>query len=315
MGQSAELGQFLRVMRARMSPEAAGLPTTSTARRVPGLRREEVAHLAGVSTDYYARLEQGRQIRPSQAVVDAVARALHLDTTERAHMLDLLHNCPPSSKSPAPVQRVRPGLWQLLDAIGDTPALVLGRRTDVLSSNRMANLLFTDFSDLPVRERNLSRWIILEPGARELFRDWKAVAAETVAALRVDVGRHPNDPQANQLVGELAVTSEPFRQWWAGHHVTTRSAGRVRLHHPTVGDLELDFETLALSDDGDQSLRIYSTKPGSPSHDALRLLSSWAHSESNSDNPLSADPLSADPLSGDLGFDASPMGRESTHNP
>jgi len=290
MGQSAEFGQFLRVMRARMRPEALGLPATSTTRRVPGLRREEIAQLAGVSTDYYTRMEQGRQIRPSQAVLDAVAHALQLDATERAHMLDLMQNCPPSSKSPAPVQRVRPGLWQLLDAIGDTPAMVLGRRTDVLSSNRMANLLFTDFSDLPVRERNLSRWIILEPVARELFRDWKTVAAETVAALRVDVGRHPNDPLANQLIGELAVTSEPFRQWWAGHHVTMRSSGTVRLHHPTVGDLELDFETLTLPDDGDQSLLIYSTRPGSPSHDALRLLSSWASSELEQQPPPTARP-------------------------
>lgn len=310
MGQSAEFGQFLRVMRARMQPEAMGLATSSTARRVAGLRREEVAQLAGVSTDYYTRLEQGRQIRPSRGVVDAVARALQLDVTERAHMLDLLHNCPPSSKSPAPVQRVRAGLWQLLEAIGDTPALVLGRRTDVLSSNRMANLLFTDFSDLPVRERNLSRWIILEPDARELFRDWKAVAAETVAALRVDVGRHPNDPLANHLVGELAVTSEDFRQWWAGHHVTTRSAGTVRLHHRTVGDLELDFETLALPDDGDQSLRIYSAKPGSPSQDALRLLSSWAHSESTKDKPRSADPLA-----GDLDIGGTPTSRAIKHGP
>ncbi len=285
MGQSAEFGQFLRVMRARMRPEAAGLPTTTTLRRVPGLRREEIAQLAGVSTDYYTRLEQGRQIRPSQAVVDAVARALQLDVTERAHMLDLLHNCPPSSKSPAPVQRVRPGLWQLLDAIGDTPALVLGRRTDVLSSNRMANLLFTDFSHLPVPERNMTRWIILEPGARDLFPDWKTVAAEAVGALRVDVGRHPNDPQTNPLVGELAVTSEHFRQWWAGHHVTMRPSGTVRLHNPTVGDLELDFETLALPDDADQTLRIYTAKPGSASQDALRLLSSWAHSESESGDP------------------------------
>jgi hypothetical protein len=130
-----------------------------------------------------------------------------------------------------------------------------------------------------------------------------------VAALRVDVGRHPNDPLANHLVGELAVTSEDFRQWWAGHHVTTRSAGTVRLHHGTVGDLELDFETLALPDDGDQSLRIYSAKPGSPSHDALRLLSSWAH-ESTKDQPLSADSLA-----GDLPVGATPTGRECKHNP
>jgi transcriptional regulator with XRE-family HTH domain len=304
MGQSAEFGQFLRVMRARMQPETVGLPTTSAARRVPGLRREEIAQLAGVSTDYYTRLEQGRQIRPSQAVVDAVARALALDATERAHMLDLLHNCPPSSRSPAPVQRVRPGLWQLLDAIGDTPALVLGRRTDVLSSNRMANLLFTFFSDLPVRQRNLTRWIILEPEARELFRDWKSVAAETVGALRVDVGRHPNDPQTSQLVGELAVTSEDFRQWWARHHVRMRPSGTVRLHHPTVGDLELEFETLVLPDDGDQTLRIYSAEPGSPSQDALRLLSSWAHSETGSHNPMP----------GDRNVAASPTGTKSNHN-
>jgi transcriptional regulator with XRE-family HTH domain len=305
MGQSAEFGQFLRVMRARMRPEAAGLPTTTTLRRVPGLRREEIAQLAGVSTDYYTRLEQGRQIRPSQAVVDAVARALQLDVTERAHMLDLLHNCPSSSKSPSPVQRVRPGLWQLLDAIGDTPALVLGRRTDVLSSNRMANLLFTDFSHLPAGERNLTRWIILEPGAQDLFPDWKTVAAEAVGALRVDVGRHPNDPQTNQLVGELAVTSEHFRKWWAGHHVTMRSFGTVRLHNPTVGDLALDFETLALPDDADQTLRIYSAKPGSASQDALRLLSSWAHSESESGNPLS----------GGVNVDASPTGSKTSTTP
>ncbi|WP_028280283.1 helix-turn-helix transcriptional regulator [Arthrobacter sp. H5] len=277
MGQSAEFGQFLRIMRARMRPEGIDVALTAGTRRVPGMRREEIAHLAGVSTDYYTRLEQGRQMRPSQAVVDAVARALKLDATERAHMLDLLHNCAPSSKSPAPVQRVRPGLRQLLETVTHSPALVLGRRTDILARNRMASLLFTDFAELPVRERNLARWIILDPAAMELFRDWKAVAAETVAALRVDVGRHPNDPQTNQLVGELAVTSEQFRQWWAGHRVTTRSFGSLRLHHPTVGELELDFESLALPDDSDQILRIFSAKPGSPSEDALRLLSSWGH--------------------------------------
>src|SRR5664280_3457122 len=225
-GQSAEFGQFLRVMRARMRPEAAGLPTTTAVRRVPGLRREEIAQLAGVSTDCYKRLEQGRQIRPSQAVVDAVARALQLDATERAHMLDLLHNCPSSSKSPALVQRVRPGLCQLVDAIGDTPALVLGRRTDVLSSNRMADLLFTAFSDLPVRERNLSRWIILEPGARELFRDWKAVAAETVATLRVDVGRHPHPPQDHRTCCRAPVGVLP------GVHLAPPGGPRPRRYVP-----------------------------------------------------------------------------------
>ncbi|MFN7127326.1 MAG: hypothetical protein ACK4M8_15650, partial [Allorhizobium sp.] len=135
-------------------------------------------------------------------------------------------------------------------------AMVLGRRSDVLAGNRMAFLLFTDFPALPAAERNLTRWLILDPGARELFRDWKTVAAEAAGALRVDVGRHPNDAQANQLVGELAVHSEHFRQWWAGHRVATRSAGSVRLHHPAVGDLELNFENLAFPDDPDQTLRV-----------------------------------------------------------
>ncbi len=273
MGQSAEFGKFLKAMRSRLSPEDAGAEVTSGARRVPGLRREEVARLAGVSTDYYIRLEQGRNIHPSRSVLDSVSRALRLDTGQHAHMLDLLENCAASPRSPGPAQGVRPALRQLLEAVGDIPALVLGRRTDVLAGNRMAYLLFTDFRDLPAHERNLTRWLVLDPGSRKLFRDWKTVAADAAGALRVDVGRHPNDPEANQLVGELAVHSEHFRHWWAGHRVATRSAGSVRLHHPGIGDLELNFENLVLPDDPDQTLRVYSAKPGSPSSDALALLS------------------------------------------
>lgn len=275
MGQSAEFGKFLKAMRSRLSPEDAGAGPTSGARRVPGLRREEVARLAGVSTDYYVRLEQGRNIHPSRTVLEAVSRALRLDGSEHAHMMDLLENCAGSARSSAPgAQAVRPALRQLLDAMDDVPAMVLGRRSDVLAGNRMAFLLFTDFPALPAAERNLTRWLVLDPAARELFRDWKTVAAEAAGALRLDVGRHPNDAQANQLVGELAVHSEHFRQWWAGHRVATRSAGSVRLHHPAVGDLELNFENLALPDDPDQTLRVYSARAGSPSADALALLGS-----------------------------------------
>jgi transcriptional regulator with XRE-family HTH domain len=275
MGQSAEFGKFLKAMRSRLSPEDAGAGPTSGARRVPGLRREEVARLAGVSTDYYVRLEQGRNIHPSRTVLEAVSRALRLDGSEHAHMMDLLENCAGSARSGAPAaQAVRPALRQLLDAMGDVPAMVLGRRSDVLAGNRMAFLLFMDFPALPAAERNLTRWLILDPSARELFRDWKTVAAEAAGALRLDVGRHPNDAQANQLVGELAVHSEHFRQWWAGHRVATRSAGSVRLHHPAVGDLELNFENLVLPDDPDQTLRVYSARAGSPSADALALLGS-----------------------------------------
>jgi transcriptional regulator with XRE-family HTH domain len=274
MGQSAEFGKFLKAMRSRLKPEVAGITDGAGARRVPGLRREEIAQLAGVSTDYYTRLEQGRNIHPSRAVLDSVARALRLDAGEQAHMMNLLEHCAESARSPLPVQAVRPALRQLLAAVGDVPALVLGRRTDILAGNRMAFLLFEDFAELPQGKRNLTRWLILDPGARELFRDWKSVAAEAAGALRVDVGRHPNDAQANQLVGELAVHSEHFRQWWAGHRVATRSSGSVRLHHPAVGDLELNFENLVLPDDADQMLRIYSARPGSPSADALTLLGS-----------------------------------------
>ncbi len=276
MGQSAEFGKFLKAMRSRLSPEDAGAGPTSGARRVPGLRREEVARLAGVSTDYYVRLEQGRNIHPSRAVLEAVSRALRLDGSEHAHMMDLLENCANNPRTPASpsTQGVRPALRHLLEAVGDVPAMLLGRRSDVLAGNRMAFLLFTDFAVLPAVERNLTRWLILEPAARTLFRDWKTVAAEATGALRVDAGRHPNDPQTNQLVGELAVNSEHFRQWWAGHRVATRSAGTVRLHHPAVGDLELNFENLALPDEPDQTLRVYSARPGSPSSDALALLAS-----------------------------------------
>jgi hypothetical protein len=234
-----------------------------------------VARLAGVSTDYYVRLEQGRNIHPSRTVLDSVSRALRLSSSEHAHMMDLLENCAASPRSAGQAaQGVRPALRHLLEAVGDVPAIVLGRRSDVLAGNRLAFLLFTDFPALPAAERNLTRWLILDPAARELFRDWKMVAAEAAGALRLDVGRHPNDPQANQLVGELAVNSEHFRQWWAGHCVASRSAGTVRLHHPSVGDLELNFENLALPDDPDQTLRLYSAPPGSPSSDALALLGS-----------------------------------------
>lgn len=275
MGQSAEFGKFLKAMRSRLKPEDAGLPGTPGARRVPGLRREEIARLADVSTDYYTRLEQGRNIHPSRAVLDSVARALRLDSSEHAHMMDLLENCAESQRSPIQAQGVRPALRQLLDAVGDVPALVLGRRSDVLAGNPLAFLLFADFSGMPAGERNLTRWLMLEPSARELFRDWKAVAAEAVGALRVDVGRHPNDAKANQLVGELAVHSEHFRQWWAGHRVAAPSAGSIRLRHPVVGDLELNFENLVLPDDRDQVLRVFSAKPGSPSADSLALLGSF----------------------------------------
>ncbi|WP_104089606.1 helix-turn-helix transcriptional regulator [Arthrobacter sp. GMC3] len=273
MGQSVEFGRFLSAMRSRLQPDP---DLAMRSRRVPGLRREEVARLADVSTDYYTRLEQGRNIHPSRSVLASVARALQLNDAESAHMFDLLENCGGQATNPPTVQRVRPAMRQLLEAVGEVPAVVLGRRTDVLASNRMARLLFADFPAMTREHRNYTRWIMLDPAARVLFRDWHGAASDAVAALRADIGRHPGDPAATALVGELAVNSEEFRQWWARHTVARRSSGTLALHHGVVGDVELDFEHLLLPDDPEQSLRIYTAKPGSPSLDALTLLSSWA---------------------------------------
>lgn len=273
MGQSVEFGKFLSAMRARLQPDP---DTNFTARRVPGLRREEVARLADVSTDYYTRLEQGRNIHPSRSVLHAVARALQMNDAESDHMLDLLEHCGGQPTDPPAAQRVRSSMRQLLEAVGDVPAVVLGRRTDVLAANRMARLLFADFTALPREQRNFTRWIMLDPGARVLFRDWHGAAADSVAELRADVGKHPGDPAATALVGELAVNSEDFRQWWARHRVARKSSGTLKLHHALVGELELDFEHLLLPDDPDQSLRLYTARNGSPSLDALKLLSTWS---------------------------------------
>jgi hypothetical protein len=218
-----------------------------------------------------------------------VARALQLNDAESAHMFDLLENCGGQATNPPAVQRVRASMRQLLEAVGDVPAVVLGRRTDVLASNRMARLLFADFPAMARELRNYTRWIMLDPAARVLFRDWHAAAADAVAALRADIGRHPGDPAATALVGELAVNSEEFRQWWARHTVARRSSGTLSLHHGMVGDLTVDFEHLLLPDDPDQSLRIYTARNGSPSRDALKLLSSWAGSTSNQPVPNSSE--------------------------
>lgn len=283
MGQSIEFGKFLKAMRARLQPDPG---VTFSARRVPGLRREEVARRADVSTDYYTRLEQGRNIHPSRSVLSSVARALELNDAESAHMFDLLENCGGQAVEPNSTQRVQASLLALLVALGDVPAVVLGRRTDVLASNRTARLLFTDLCALPREQRNYTRWIILDPAARVLFRDWHGAASDAVAELRADVGRHPRDPEVSALVGELAVHSDDFRQWWARHTVGQKSSGTVKLHHGLVGDLEVDFVHLIMPDDPEQSLRIYTAKVDSPSADALKLLAACADGE----KPLAGHP-------------------------
>jgi transcriptional regulator with XRE-family HTH domain len=270
-----ELRQFLRSRRGRVEPADVGLPEDAGPRRVPGLRREELARLAGVSVDYYVRLEQGRATNASEDVLDAVARALRLDDDERTHLFDLARPARPRHRPRAPQpQRVRPGIRVLLDGL-ETPAFLLGRRLDVLATNRMARALLCDFDARPPRERNHARWVFLDPAARELYVDWEAIARDNVAALRMDAGRHPDDPELSALVGELSVKSPEFAGWWAERDVARLNHGTKRYHHPIVGDLTVGYEALPLPDDPEQRLFLYSVQPGSASEDALRLLASW----------------------------------------
>jgi transcriptional regulator with XRE-family HTH domain len=277
MDHNAELKEFLRTRRARLSVDDVELGGTGGVRRVPGLRREEVARLAGVSVDYYSRLEQGRPLNVSDEVLDAVARALRLDEIERSYLFQIARTPRrPRRRAPARVQRVRPGVRRLLETLDDvTPAFVFGRRMDVLAANRLARALITDFEALPPRDRNLLRYTFLTEEARELFADWPDVARDNVAVLRMDAGRHPDDPLLTELVGELAVKSEEFRHWWANHNVRERSHGTKRYHHPLVGDLTVDYECVTLQGDADQVLCVYTAEAGSASETALRLLANW----------------------------------------
>lgn len=276
MAGVGELGEYLKALRARTRPENVGLPPASANRRVPGLRREEVARLAGVSVDYYTRLEQGRHQHPSHSVIEAVATALGLDDAERAHLINLAGDgVPVRPRSGSRAQRVRPELLDLMDGLTGHPAFIIGRRTDVLAANALARALIVDWHAMPARERNYVRWLFLAPEARSLYPDWATVAAEAVGTLRLDAGRYPDDPATRRLVGELAMTSEEFRRWWADHRVVERSHGTKRMRHPVVGELEIHYEAMNLPGDPDQTLFVYTTRPGSPSHDAMRLLSSW----------------------------------------
>ncbi|MET8213046.1 helix-turn-helix transcriptional regulator [Streptomyces sp. NPDC005373] len=278
MDRSSEIREFLRTRRARITPDQAGLTPHAGPRRVPGLRREEVAQLAGVSVDYYIRLERGRTQGVSEAVLDAVARALHLDDTERAHLFDLAQPTTAAvrarRKRPLAPQRVRPALYRALDALS-VPAVVQGRRLDVLAANPLGYALFADFASRPHRDRNFARFVFLDQAAPALYADWEKAARDTVAALRLYAGRHADDPQLTELIGELSLHSDAFRRLWADHDVRAHTTGTKRLHHPVVGDLTLDYVVLAAEDDPDQSLAIYTPEPASPSAEALGILASW----------------------------------------
>ncbi|MFC5661486.1 helix-turn-helix domain-containing protein [Kitasatospora misakiensis] len=277
MDQRTELSEFLRSRRARLRPADVGLPDYGGRRRVPGLRREELAQLAGVSTAYYVRLEQGHGESVSSAVLDAVARALRLDAAEHEHLRRLTG---PVRRRPGRVravrpQQVRPELQQLLDVMEGVPAYVLGRRLDVLAWNRLGNSVIGDIAALPPEQRNIAWQVFLDPAARELYQDWEGKANDLVGMLRLDAGRDPDDPRLASLIGELSVKSADFRRLWAAHDVLDKGHGVKELHHPVVGGLTLRYETFRPSGDPDQVLVTYHAAPGSSSAESLRLLASW----------------------------------------
>lgn len=277
MDNKAEVSDFLSSRRARIRPQDAGLPLYGGKRRVPGLRREEVALLAGVSVDYYVRLERGNLSGVSDSVLDALARALKLDESEQAHLVDLARA---ANRAHRPQRRparptVRPGVQLVLDSIG-APAYVRNARMDVLAANALGFALYSEVfapDTLPV---NMLRFVFLDPAAPDFFLDWEKVASESVASLRTAAGRDPYDRALTDLVGELSTHSEPFRTWWAAHQVRLHKTRTKRLHHPVVGELELTGEALTMAADEGLTVITYTVEPASPSAEALAFLASWA---------------------------------------
>ncbi|WP_329173755.1 helix-turn-helix transcriptional regulator [Streptomyces sp. NBC_01477] len=277
------VGDFLQSRRARIQPEDVGLPPYGR-RRVPGLRREEVAQLAGVSVDYYIRLEQGRGKNVSDAILDAVARVLRLDPTEHAHLRDLAR--PGRAAPAAPSGGVRPGVRLLLDNMADCPAMVIDHRMDVLAWNALGDAVHGFAGD--ASRRNMPRRVFLDPEAADLYPEWAAVAAETVAYLRFGAGRHPDDQRLTALIGELSMKSEHFRRLWADHLVREKTYGVKRISHPVVGELNLGYETLALPGDADRTVVVYTAPPGSGAAERLAVLASWSAGERSASADASA---------------------------
>ncbi|MBC2864927.1 helix-turn-helix transcriptional regulator [Streptomyces mexicanus] len=276
-----EIKQFLTSRRAKITPEQAGLPHHGGRRRVAGLRRAEVATLAGVSVEYYTRLERGNVGGVSESVLEALARALRLDDAERTHLFHLARTAGtahPARRRPAP-QRVRPAVQQLLDSMTETPAFVRNGRLDILSANRLGYALYSEVYVDPVRPANHARFIFLDPRSADFYLDWNSVAEDTVALLRAEAGRDPYDRGLTELIGELSTRSEDFRVRWAAHDVRFHPNGIKRFHHPLVGDLLLHFEALELSADTGQTIITHTAERHSPSDDALRVLASWTAPE------------------------------------
>jgi transcriptional regulator with XRE-family HTH domain len=273
-----EIREFLTSRRARITPDQVGLAAYGS-RRVPGLRREEVAVLAGVSAPYYTRLERGDMNGVSESVLAALARALQLDDAERAHLFDLARAAHPTPARPRrrqAKQRVRPEIQWTLDAITGAAAFVSNDRLDILAANELGRALYSELYAAPARPVNTARFVFLDPRAEATYGDWDRIATETVAILRSAAGRDPYDRDLSDLVGELATQSEAFRTRWAAHNVRFHNTGVKHFHHPAVGELHLSFNRLDLAADPGLTLFTYAAEPGSRTHEALNLLGSWA---------------------------------------
>ena len=279
MNLRADIREFLSSRRARIAPEQVGLPAHGSNRRVKGLRREEVALLAGVSVDYYVRMERGSLAGASDRVLDAIASALQLDEAERDHLFHLARQSgrPRSPRRRRPAVTVRSTLRQVLDAITDAPAWIRNGRFDVLAMNQLARALYAPVLADPRRPANTARFVYLAPeAARDFFVDYDQIARDAAAKLRMEAGRNPHDEGLIALVGELSTCSELFRQRWASQDVRLRRSGRKRVRHPIVGQLELDVESLELPAEPGLRLNVYTAPAGTPSADGLALLASWA---------------------------------------
>jgi transcriptional regulator with XRE-family HTH domain len=275
----AEIREFLGSRRARITPEQAGLPAYGGNRRVSGLRREEVAMLAGVSVDYYVRLERGNLSGASESVLDAVATTLQLDDAEREYLFQLAKASGPANprrSRPRTPATVRPAVQQVLNAITESPAWVRNGRHDIIAANAMGRALYAPVFESPRRPVNTTRFTYLDPKAREFWRDYDKIANDAAAMLRMEAGRSPHDPELIRLVGELSTQSELFRQRWASRDVKYHRSGVKRIHHPVVGDLDLNFESMELPSEPGLVLNVYTAPEDSPTADALRLLASWA---------------------------------------
>ena len=276
MDSRREVKEFLASRRARVTPEQAAITVYGRNRRVKGLRREEVALLAGVGVDYYVRMERGKLRGVSEQVLDALARALQLDEAERAHLFDLARsaNASVATRRRSGSQKVRPSVQHILDALA-APAWVRNARHDLLAANRLGYELYSELLSDPISPPNNARYVFLNPRSKEFFVDWERAADDIVAMLRSEAGRNPYDKALTDLIGELSTRSETFRTRWAAHDVRFHRTGRKRLRHRVVGDLDLSFEAMELPGE-DLTMLVYTAEPGSPSQEALDLLASWA---------------------------------------